>query len=352
MDPPASDAPANGAPPTATPAKHRRLFRLVIVVFGMALALVALEATARVMRLGGDDGGLVPNPFFDHWHPESFRAPAWSPHGDWGGHDMVTNSEGFMQADELPPADTPSIVFVGDSFVEGRQVAEQARFVTRVGAALKEPALNFGCSSFSPLLCRIQLEQFEDRIAPRAVVLVLFANDFSDENGYRRRAEKDADGRAVAVVGAAGSAWRRVARRSALYRFVRLVWKSRGHKRVDENPDTFPRWFSAPLTEQIPQRKRDFIEKSLDEINAWCAERGARFVLAAVPDQGALVQENEDRVAEYAAAIAAARGFEYVDLAAAFRADGRKRGLFLRTDSHFNEAGHEVAAAAFAEALR
>ena len=112
---------------------RRKLLRFAGIAVALLLGLAALEIAARVMHLGGDQGALVPHDHFDHWHFTSYRATAWSPHGDWGGHPLIFNSDGIIMEAELPAADVPSLVFVGDSFTAGKEVAEADRWVTRVG---------------------------------------------------------------------------------------------------------------------------------------------------------------------------------------------------------------------------
>lgn len=261
---------------------------------------------------------------------------------------------------ELPPLSEPALLFLGDSFTLGRQVPEAERFASLVAKRLHMVALNFGNSSACPLLSRLQLEYFADRVAPRAVVYQMYANDVRDEQEMRRLAQRDSAGRVVAVPGHQQGFWIPLVRQSYVARLVRQVylqWSfSREQRRRGQQSTQVDPWsplHPRPLTEFYSDQERADVEESLTQLATFCRSRGWPLFLCVVPDRGALRDGLTDNYAEFFRDFAAKHGQRYIDLAPAMApyAGPKARELYFAQDIHLTAAGHAVVADAIAAAL-
>lgn len=333
------------------------LLRSLEITIPIVVVLALMEVALRVQGIGYGHSPLVGHPIFHHWHPPAYQMRAWGPHEQWGGFDIEFNADGFCMGSELPSADQPSIVFLGDSFTEGVQVREDQRFVNLVAAKLRLPGLNFGCSSFTPLLSQLQLEYFQNRVSPAAVVLQVCFNDIDDDIGYRAVAHRDASGRINAVPGAQTPWWVRLGRQSYLVRFVRQNWLAlklaRASKARSGDGSGAALWkptFTKSLNEWYTDEERAGIESSILAIRNWCQARHCPFLLMVIPDRGALHKGTEDFLAAHFKQFAKTHSLNYVDLLPGFRKES-PADLFFPEDVHLTAKGHLVVSEALSSAL-
>lgn len=340
-------------------ARRRRWgFRLAAIAASLLILATGLEAGARVLGLGYGNSPALGHPTFHHWRPSNYAMRVWGADDEYGGFVTHFNADGFGMKADLPPAGTASVVLLGASFVEARQIPEEQRFVTLVGRELGIPSLNFGCSSFSPMLSRLQFDYFRDRVSPVAVVLLIYSNDIEGDANMAKLARHDEDGRIVAVPGVDTPLSVRLARRSYFARYVRKLWMS--HRLAnDMNRRTAGRWegdawapyFPVPLTEYFSPEELARAEREIAALAERCGSEGCPFLLSVVPDRGSLLAGAADRLAEHFARFAERRGLFYVDLVEAFRS-GSAKELFFAKDIHFSPKGHELVGRTMAAALR
>ncbi len=101
-----------------------------------------------------------------------------------------TDENGFRNPPGLRRAD---IVFIGDSYTEGSQVAEEHTFVQRVAAASGLEAVNLGRGAYGPQQELIVLRRYGLKYRPRYVVWQLFeGNDLIDARGFTKWKENPA----------------------------------------------------------------------------------------------------------------------------------------------------------------
>lgn len=103
---------------------------------------------------------------------------------------VTINSRGmrYREVSYIPRPDTVRIAVMGDSFVWGIGVADEARFTERSEQLTngKYEFLNFGVSGYSPVQYLLQLDEVL-RFHPRMVVLTFcLGNDFIDNVLWRR----------------------------------------------------------------------------------------------------------------------------------------------------------------------
>lgn len=337
---------------------RRRLFRAAALTLSLAVSLAAAEIALRLLGLGYGHAPIVGHDVFHHWHPTGYTTREWSRWGEYASFASHYNTDGMAMREELPPPEAASLVFLGDSFTEAVQVPEHQRFATMVGRRLAMPALNFGCSSFCPLLSRLQLEHFASRIAPRAVVLQLYANDIDGQRQYSAAAVRDQAGRIVAVRGDRTPLMVRLARRCYLARLgykgwqtARFWWKSRRQRGGYAPRDLWSPVFIQPVQEAYSDDDLAAFEASLSDVADVCRRRNCPLLLMVIPDRGARLHNQPDYFYDYVATLARRDGLPLIDLAGEFAAHDVE-SLFFRRDSHLNARGHEVAAEAVAVALQ
>jgi lysophospholipase L1-like esterase len=330
--------------------------RLLAVLLALGFAVVAGEIVVRALRLGRSQGVTVDHPLFHHWHPADHEHEVWGGRGEFGPVRARFNSDGFGMSEELPEPGKPSLVFLGDSFTLGLQVPEAERFVSRVGTALPLPALNFGNGSSCPLLSRLQLEHFEDRVTPRAVVLQIYANDLECELRMRREGVWE-DARVVAVPGRDNPLWARASRHLLFLRLLRERWQAWSFRQRIERRimgtwelDPYSALHDRPLEERYSIGETQPIHGSLREIRDLCRERGWPLLLMAIPDRGAHHAGSTDHFARHFERFATEHQIRWIDLVSAFRAAGDER-LFFENDPHLTASGHRVVAETLAPAL-
>lgn len=173
-----SEFPAATAP---SPARARRRRRAYGLLFGVVLALVLAEV---VLRIGS---ALLFPPIYElddrcGWlHARNVERTLT----DENGREIVfaTDARGLRTTPHggVATGDRRRILFVGDSFTAGSEVAAGELFTARVEAAMGEVEVwNAGVGGYSTLQELRLLEQILPVCSPRAVVLVVYENDLVD----------------------------------------------------------------------------------------------------------------------------------------------------------------------------
>lgn len=281
-----------------------------------------------------------------------------------------TNQDGEFNADSLRgTADSAefvaggrNIVFLGDSFTFASGVDVDQSFVHRFETLWNEEhrerpvrAANFGWVSSSPLLDLRRLRDVGEKYHPALVVLCFDMTDFSDDLRYGNMLQ----GRGMYV----------------LYDKLPITLKA-FHALA---PDTFLRvlpWSVGDMpgerffASQHPlEATRKWMEPSFEhiqQIDAWCRERNAAFVLVVLPrcyQYDAREAPRSSERGEYATlgpySLEPFRFFEEHKTSARFPIVSLLRDFQARTafptcfeeDPHWNAAGHEVAARALVREL-
>lgn len=336
--------------PAGPSAGTRRVFALILVVLTFGMMMAAGEIVLRVLGLQYIYTRVEPDPVLHHVHPPNFSYVATFPTHEFGGHTVLFDADGLPVDPDGPIAPEHPVfrvAFMGDSFVEAINVPYEESFVglLQLGSRDRTEVRNYGVSSYSPVLYRLQWEEKVRAWKPTHVFLMLYGNDVWDDNQYKKAAVRDAEGRITAVPGPRISAVKRLLRKSYMFLFFRkyerqVEWMifNRGERRgrqvggyLEEHPD-------------LPQDMKD----NLLEIRRGVEATGARFVLTAVPSkyvlrEGAL-PEGETQFCDKVQAWCRETGTTYIDLEGPFSRARAEGPLFFDGDIHFNPAGHRVTA--------
>ena len=172
---------------TATPGagRMRRTFlRLILVVVGIGVGLSLCEVTMRAFRLGNTRTLSL-------YNDRIFKLP---PHIRFMNYNenknlVETNNLGFHDRERQATNDNYRILFLGDSFVEGRQVKTDSLFTSRLEKKLtsdgqKIEVINGGVpGTGTPYQYVLWKEFFQPNIKIDHLVLCFFmGNDLMDNN--------------------------------------------------------------------------------------------------------------------------------------------------------------------------
>ena len=327
-----------------------------MVCVSTVITLVLVELLTRVIGWGYGYAPIVDHPIWHHWHESNYECVCWGPHDQFGGFVNRFNSDGLAMSAELTSKDEPVILFLGDSFTEALQVPESKRFVSLVREKVGIPCGNFGCSSFSPILSRLVLEEFLRRLDTQLVVLQLYVNDLDDDLRYRQQAVLFGQ-QLIAVPGHQVSCLARVCRRSYAFRFSRKALLSyRFAQRMKRRTggqwgtDSWSPMFSKPVEQSVDVENRAAFVASIGEIHDTCRTAGAQLIVFCVPDRGSLARDTPDYFNDYVAGVCAREGVRWLDLVPAFRS-AKVSQLYFPQDIHFTQDGHSIAADVLAAAI-
>jgi len=303
--------------------------------------------------------------------------------------DVRFNALGFRGHEfETPrPAGTFRVLALGDSFLEGLQVGEDAVLSARIEAAFegsvpRVEVLNLGVSGYGTTEAIDLLERYGPSLQPDLVVLFFcLQNDVRNnvqgrcrlEGGRLVCGERPIPSRLRLLVSRAKSL---AATHSQLYQALRSATSSPLFQQLgirgEEAPESMP---GMPFADdQYLAERPAYLDDGmaltaalLAKLRDFARELGAQTWVVLVPGR---TQVEDERWASVEAAFGADRvrrdqpqrelerlgaqvGVPVIDLLPAFRArDARGERLYWRIDAHFNAAGHDEAARVVAEALR
>lgn len=242
---------------------RRRVLALVATVLLWWVAVETFAAPHLVHKLGLIQYFHAQDP--DHW-PEG-RGP------DWNADSLRGTPAPSEFTDE-----TLNVLFLGDSFTFGLKVKSGEAFPALVGKDLKHAlpdaplrVANFGWSSSSPYLSYRRLLAIGARYHPDVVVLCVDMTDFGDDIRWRNLVE----GRRIYWL---------YDKLPITLHYAQVLAPEAYERFVAWTVDAPARRFfhsEAPLDET--RRHLEPLAENVADIAAWCRERGADFVLVALP---------------------------------------------------------------------
>ena len=315
----------------------------------------------------------------------------WTNHADFWVAQRA-NRWGFLDREPPPPdqaAQTCHIAFIGDSFVEAKEVPVADKFHVRLEelAAWALPRLNISTSAYgrrdTGQINQLPFyDEYARRLRPKLVVLVFVRNDFMDNHrlltGIIKGWDPDQSPYVVAEKTAAGGitlrppdpAWRSLplpasAAELKYYQRARLRAEllaqrpryqsgieaalSIGLESLLANAPGLPKLLQEPTLPPLVGEVVEFTAFALDEFQRRVADDGASlwlfltFGVRVASDPFRVVMED----------LAEARGIPVVSQHDYIMRQGRRvrEGVFS-SDAHWNLKGHQWAAEALLERLR
>lgn len=335
--------------------KIKYIFPIISILIGIVMAFSIAEATLRLLKSGYGNAPLAADPILHHVHPHSYYYKVYSDHGEYGGHHVYYDKEGFVASPEIVDKTETrqkyNLAILGDSFVEAGQVAYENSFVGILEKAGTNQTMirNYGVSSYSPAYYLLQWRQYVCRFHPTHVFILLYSNDIEGDRVAVSLARRDSKGEIIAIPAEESTMLQEVLRKSYVIRLVRYAqikatWIIKNWNRkkdvvggfVEDNPDL------SELTQNL-----------LNKLSQEIADSGAKVILMAVPSKFRLITKEKVSGIEFGEKVgiwAQKNDIAYIDLIGPFKKAGAGEKLFFERDIHFNEAGHRVVAKTIAVA--
>lgn len=198
---------------------------ILTIFFSTLIALLFAEVFLRLIDVGYGNAPLERSHTYHHVHPKNYKFLMHNPSGEYGGFHVYYDNLGFRVADEESHSneltdENKAIIFMGDSFTEGNQVPYNETFVALVSERLGVPTVNFGVSSYSPLIYELQVKNIVSQFNANTVVLQIYSNDFGNDQSYFKDAVLKKN-EIIGIDGGANNVIVTIARKSYLARFIR-----------------------------------------------------------------------------------------------------------------------------------
>ena len=156
----------------------------------LVLLLVLTEIILRFVGIGYGNSPLNNSVKLHHIHPFNYSFQSYSPNNEYGGHIVMFDQLGNRVNENTNLENVNNeedIWFFGDSFTESVQVSWDNSYVGLIDSLQEFNSINFGVSSYSPLLYYIQLkEAILTRKSPHKVYIQIYSNDYGDDKGYEK----------------------------------------------------------------------------------------------------------------------------------------------------------------------
>jgi lysophospholipase L1-like esterase len=354
------------------------------VIFTVVLLEVGLWIADRESPTGYE-----PDPTLHHVHTPDITIENKSPNDDYLPHDVYFNLAGLREDREIPtlkPDGEYRILIIGDSYIEGRQVVNEATVSQRLEVQLNQPDLfkdgessvtviNAGVSAYGPSLEYLYLKNKGLSYDPDLIIQFFAFNDVTDDFGYRKTMDVDEAGLPLAVrtpveTGSNESFARKIINVSEVLTFL----EERVRRKRVATVGLLDEYYFIRFT-SIEQNALAIFRNDLTqaEIDAWdhtkrymsatanlAAEHDIPFLLTAIPspsqvginqwstgklkwgleaDELTVSTAMQDQLGSWAIA----EDVPFLDLLPAFQ-DHDDEKLFFDFDGHWNEAGHSLAA--------
>lgn len=289
--------------------------------------------------------------------------------------DLVYDKNGFRNEEDLTSVD---IAVIGDSYVESQMMPSAQLATTRLAALTKQTVANLGQSGYGPQQELAVLKRYALPLHPKTVVWIFYeGNDLLDARDYTNRREA-----LKANWGRADGFWYRSFTKNS------LIWLARTFQSCVPNPNEELHVARATVVDSTGKPQRLYVKglsvsvhRRTPELNGLqetvaifeeayrlVQQEGQRFMVVFAPhayrvyneitrfegmggrETSPNVNDLPDRLRNILADISPE--IDYLDLTPALRSAARENTLvFFPDDTHWTAEGHQVVAAALAEAL-
>lgn len=356
--------------------RHRKKTLVAVVLVALVAIDLAAGAAVNLWRARLDRinrSYRTSSPFFHH----GLAANCEVKNASWGGHryPLATNSLGFRDSRrrEVPlSSDRYRIVFIGDSFTEGVGVDYEHSFVGRVAgtlAARDVDVLNAAATSYSPAIylakTRYLIEQ--EGLEFDELVVMLDVSDAEDDVRYqpdssRLVADYAPSTEAAAPLTAIGQVKHFIYANTVLTFYVlnRLKKAALGISDQDERVahathDWRSRWtIDTEAFDAYGRKGLERMTSNMDDLAALLEKHQVRLTVAVYPWPDQILHHDLDSIqVRHWQSWAEKHGAVLVNLFPRFinqrPAAEVIEEYYIPHDTHWNEAGHLLAATALLE---
>jgi hypothetical protein len=336
----------------------KRHSSFVLFCSSLVFALILAELSLRLLGMGYGNSPMESHPRLHHLHPANYSYVVHDPAGEYGGHRIYLDHEGYrvpdpeIEVSKLKPI--RRLAFLGDSFTEGNELAWKDSFIGLIQNA--NPAIavrNFGVSSYSPMQYLAQTRKELVDYKPTDVVLQIYSNDFDSDWDYIAKANSqnldelhsiNGDGKKMVIA---------LLRHSYLARLIRKIQLQVDfliHAPAELTP--FPE--EALYFDEAALKRRQLtytvILKIRDELN----QKGVNFYLMMIPNKGLAMKGQcckTDRLYQEIASFAKDNKINLIELDKAFEQSKNQRTLFFPRDIHLTKNGNAELATSISKSL-
>ena len=319
------------------------------IVFSTFIAFLIAEILLRMLGIGYGNAPLERSPLYHHVHPSNYQFLMHDPRAEYGGYNVYYDDLGFRVRDKSSQTlqltnEENAIIFLGDSFTEGNQVTYDETFVALVGEDLRMPSLNFGVTSYSPLIYELQIENILSSFDANTVVLQVFSNDFASDEGYLENALVE-EGKITGIDGGKNNYIISLARNSYLLRFLQksqlLLRAILSNTNTNANASGPISAFDVEQT--VTEGQLQNTVQIIQRINISLIEQGKKLYVFLIPSKS--LSSNNDCCDADVLFIRFYAELEEInvntiDVRSSFENNDNQHKLFFEEDIHLTTLGH------------
>jgi lysophospholipase L1-like esterase len=363
--------------------------RLVLLGFGVVLALVAVEGVVRITqaeeRPTVEKLRITSHEVIGSWRPANATL-------EWDGQTFETDGNGVIvrtPEGNAPPPGARRVMMVGDSYLEGVQVAPDENMSVLLGRYLGERGretyhvLNLGMSGFGPLRYLLVYRTFAPAYRPDIVIAALYVeNDFADDARlyHQGRIVTDEEGEIVGLRPEVDlermEVWH--ARKGTLHlesekrlhlwpprlldfarqKIVTPICVLLNARSQSAGVATVPEYLQhtdSAIYGPLAPEDVENVERTLGYLEALhreATDAGAEVYFVIIPemhqvDGGVIAYQPSTQPQEILLTFCAEEGIRCLDLLPIFE-EHKDETLYFPAEGHFTQRGHELAAQAIA----
>ncbi len=330
-----------------------------IILFSIFIALLITEFFLRIFNIGYGNAPLENSSKYHHVHPTNYNFLMHDPNAEYGGHYIYYDDLGFRvrnkKSQTLQYSDNENaIVFLGDSFTEGNQVMYDETFVSIVGEELGFPSINFGVSTYSPLIYKLQIENIVSRFRGNNVILQIFSNDFSGDVSYLNKAVFD-EAKIIKIDGGSNNKFIVFARKSYLLRLLRKSQLLIHKILFTTNSNSIGIVSSFDVEQNVTDNQLKNTVQIIQNINKKLSEQGKKLHVFLIPSKSLSLNNNccvkDELYSRFYMALKEVN-VKTIDVKSSFENIKNQDKLFFKIDIHLTPKGHRIIAKSIISHLR
>ena len=322
---------------------------------GLFISFFIVELILRIFEINYGKAPMERSYVYHHVHPKNYSFLMHDEDGEreFGGHRVYYDQNRFRVKDKtiknsLIKDNFNSIIFLGDSFTVGNQVKYEDTFVSKIEEISKRKTINFGTSSYSPVIYLAQVNNFFSEIKSNLVIMQIYSNDFNNDAKYSQKLVKDNS--KIKINGGKNNFLISFLRNFYTARFIRknqlLI------KEILRNNDTISitgnKYKQSFIKEQnIKIDKIDYTSRIIKEIEIELKLLNKNLIVFMIPSRSLSKLRiccNEDKIYQNFKDRMKELQITFIDVAPYFEEYKDQNNLFFNSDIHLTVEGHKLVA--------
>lgn len=334
----------------------------ITILFSLFFSFLICEIILRLLDIGYGNAPLESSRNYHHVHPKSYKFLMHQPKGEYGGFYVYYEKNRFRVEDDsvrdiFSLDNDNSIVFLGDSFTEGNQVAYTKTFVSKIGQMLDTNVLNLGVSSYSPALYLLQMKDFVKNLDSKRLILQIYRNDFKHDISYMEKAILNKN-EIIAIDAGSTHLLKKIARRSYLARFLRksqlTILEVMESDYLIEKKDTSKIQKEFLYEQNVTDAQIENTVEIIKQIQQIASVNGKTLYVFMIPSKALSKMQNccsADKIYTKFKKKIIESSINFLDVSKHFQSLENQSDLYFEIDPHLNEFGHHILADALIKEL-